>query len=98
MPFLQSQDKDMNRLIPTYPFPARKYTPVYLPTQPMEEEAQCRDNRHQEETDNLQHEDDSTKYHRDDKAVEEDECEHDEFCLRVNDDVCNLLIFIQIYE
>ena len=59
----------------------------------MEEEAQCRDNRHQEETDNLQHEDDSTKYHRDDKAVEEDECEHDEFCLRVNDDVCNLLIF-----
>lgn len=72
----------MNRLIPTYPFPARKYTPVYLPTQPMEEEAQCRDNRHQEETDNLQHEDDSTKYHRDDKAVEEDECEHDEFCFR----------------
>ena len=47
----------------------------------MEEEAQCRDNRHQEETDNLQHENDSTKYHRDDKAVEEDECEHDEFCL-----------------
>lgn len=88
----------MYSLRPTTHFPARKYASVYLPNQPMKEEAEISNDCQQDETDELQNaykkvvskcEDE-----RDDEHIHEDEscyC-HGDFYLRVNDYVCKLLL------
>ena len=85
-------------LRPTIHFPARKYTPVYLPDEPMEKETEIDGYRHQNEADEFQ---DAYKKvvseyddERDDENIHEDEgcyC-HGDFYLRVNDYVCKLLL------
>lgn len=98
MPLLQSQDKDMNKLIPAHPFPTGKYTAVDFPDEPMEKETEIDDYRHQNKADEFQkaYKKVVSEYddERDDEHIHEDEgcyC-HDDFYLRVNDYVCKLLL------
>ena len=98
MPLLQSQDKDMNKLIPAHPFPTWKYTAVDFLDEPMEKETEIDDYRHQNKADEFQeaYKKVVSEYddERDDEHIHEDEgcyC-HSDFYLRVNDYVCKLLL------
>ena len=50
----------------------------------MEKETEVDDKSHKDKSDKLQDQNDSSKDYRDDKAIEEDECIHDDIFSRVN--------------